>query len=138
MITRRKRYSMYIIMSFNSKFMLPACTTIYTLFLYNNDVELHIGYQDLSVNEMRCIKRFEKLGINNSINFIKLENELDAKLNVDTGRWTAYMFNKFYIPKYLSDDVGRCLWLDSDLMIRGGIRELYELDFEENYFGGGM
>ncbi|SEQ40638.1 hypothetical protein SAMN02910382_02924 [Butyrivibrio sp. TB] len=41
---RNKQYTndMQIVMSFNSKFLLPSITTIYTLFLYNNNCHVHI------------------------------------------------------------------------------------------------
>ncbi|PWT26052.1 hypothetical protein [Butyrivibrio fibrisolvens] len=47
---RNKQYTndMQIVMSFNSKFLLPSITTIYTLFLYNNNCHVHIFYLDLS------------------------------------------------------------------------------------------
>ena len=127
---------MYMMMSFNSKFMLPACTTIYTLFLHNNGVALYIGYLDLSIDEMNCLKRYEKLGEGNYIRFIRLEDNLKDKLSMDTGRFTTYAFNRFSIPDYLPEDADRCLWLDADLMIRGDISELYDTDFEDNYFAG--
>ena len=128
--------SKHIIMSFNSKFVLPACTTIYTLFLHNSDVILYIGYQDLTIGEMNCIKRFEKMRKDNFIRFIRLENSLEKRLKVDTGRWTTYTFNRFTLPEYIPENADRCLWLDADLMIRGDISEFYSMDFEENYFAG--
>lgn len=136
-IERRSRnYSkeMHIIMSFNSKFLLPSITTIYTLFKYNDNCHLHIFYQDLSQSERVVIDRLSKLGNNNIIEWHYITDNLEDKIHFEIGRFSIYAIYRFLAYKVLDDVVERALWLDSDLMIRGSIRELYEIDMSDKYY----
>lgn len=133
---RNRNYSkeMHIVMSFNSKFLLPSITTIYTLFTNNDNCHLHIFYQDLSQNERAVIDRLSKIGNNNKIEWHYIKDDLEDKIHFDIGRFSIYAIYRFLAYKVLDDSIERALWLDSDLMIRGNIRELYEIDMGDKYY----
>ncbi|WP_027204495.1 glycosyltransferase family 8 protein [Butyrivibrio fibrisolvens] len=137
---RNKQYTndMQIVMSFNSKFLLPSITTIYTLFLYNNNCHVHIFYLDLSENERIVVDRLTQLGESNIIEWHLITDNLSDKIHYDIGRFSLYSLYRFFSYQILDESIDKCLWLDSDLMIRGSIRELYEIDLEEYYFAGAL
>lgn len=133
---RYQKYSsdMHIIMSFNSKFLLPSLTTIYTTFLYNDNCRIHIFYKDLTQSERTIVERLTRLGNNNHIEWHFINNDLHNRIHFDTGRFSIYTLYRFLAYKILDEKIEKCLWLDSDLMIRGSIRELYETNMGDDYY----
>ena len=130
---------MHIIMSFNSLFLMPSLVTIYTLFMYNEGVILHIFYIDLKDDERRCVERLLKMKTSHSIVWHLVEEDLTDKIHYDTGRFSMYTLYRFLAYRILDNSIKRCLWLDSDLMIRGSVRELYDTIMEEGqYFTGAL
>ena len=71
---------MDVVMAFNTGFLLPAVTAIYSLFANNDDIRLRILYVDLSDSGKVVLNRLTKLGKNNSIEFIRIEEELLKKM----------------------------------------------------------
>lgn len=125
---------MHIIMSFNTKFLLPALETIYTLFVHNEGVILHIFFIDLTEDERSCVERLLKLDGGHQIIWHLIEEDLTDKIQYDTGRFSMYTMYRFLAYKILDKTITRCLWLDSDLMIRGDVRELYDTDMGDEYY----
>ncbi|MBR4574962.1 MAG: glycosyltransferase family 8 protein [Lachnospiraceae bacterium] len=126
---------MNIIMAFNTGFFVPAITTIYSLFTNNNGVKLNILYTDLSDNAMILVKKLEGCGSGNTVCFTKLEQEMLERIKVATGRWRPECFFRYYVTELMTD-VDRVLWLDSDILVRRSIEELYNTDMEEKSFAG--
>ncbi len=83
---------MDIIMAFNTGFLLPALTAIYSLFKYNDNVRLRVLYVELSDNAKTVIKRLLKVGNNNTIEFTPVEGILLERIKVSTGRWRQETF----------------------------------------------
>lgn len=133
---RNKKYigDMHIVMSFNSKFLLPSIATIYTLFLHNDNCHIHIFYKDLTPNERTVVERLTGLGNNNYIEWNYIDDAFQKNIHFDLGRFSIYSLYRFFAQRILDDSIERCLWLDSDLMIRGSIRELYEMDMGDEYY----
>lgn len=135
---RYRKYTndMHIVMSFDSKFLLPAITTIYTLFLFNCNCHVHILYNDLKQNEMTVVERLTRLarGGTNKIEWHYVTNDLQDKIHFNLGRYSINILYKFLAYKILDESIERCLWLDSDLMIRGNVRDLYEVDMSDEYY----
>lgn len=125
---------MHIVMSFNSKFILPAAETIYTLFLHNDNIILHILYIDLTEDERRKIEKFTLMDGDFSIKWHLIEDDLMDKIHFDPGRFSVYTLFRFYSYKILDEKIERCLWLDADLMIRGDVRELYNTDMGDEWY----
>lgn len=126
---------MNVVMAFNTGFLLPAITAIYSLFINNDDIHLRILYVDLSDSCKTVLDRLTKLGMNNSIEYIRIEGELLKKIKVQTGRWRQETFFRYYVTEVLPE-LDRVLWLDADILVRGSIKELYNTDFEGKSFAG--
>ena len=126
---------MNVVMAFNTGFLLPAITAIYSLLINNDDIHLRILYVDLSDSSKTVLDRLTKLGRNNSIEYIRIEGELLKKIKVQTGRWRQETFFRYYVTEVLPE-LDRVLWLDADILVRGSIKELYNTDFEGKSFAG--
>ncbi len=122
-------------MAFNTGFLLPAITAIYSLFVNNNNVRLHVFYADLSDNGMRTIKKLEGCGVNNTVEFILIRPEQLDRVKVATGRWRQECFFRYFAVDLLPD-ADRALWLDSDVLVRKSIMSLCNTDFEGKSFAG--
>ncbi|MEX0300737.1 MAG: glycosyltransferase family 8 protein [Kordiimonas sp.] len=49
--------------------------------------------------------------------------------------WTADTFSRFWVDDFFDETVGRVLYLDSDMIVTGDIRALWEVDLEGAMFG---
>ena len=127
---------MNIIMAFNTGFLLPALTAVYSLFINNSNVRLFVLYADLSDSAKQAVKKFEKVNDRgNTVEFIELPEALINRIRVSTGRWRPECFFRYFVIDLLSD-ADRALWLDSDIIVRKSINELYNTDMEGRSFAG--
>ena len=128
---------MNIIMAFNTAFLLPGLTAIYSLLINNSNIRLFVLYSELSESARMAVKKLERVheGGNNSIEFIEITDDLIKRIKVPTGRWRKECFYRYFITEMLGDEE-RALWLDSDIIVRKDIAELYNTDLEGNSFAG--
>ena len=49
-------------------------------------------------------------------------------------RWPKEIYYRIFAAEYLPDTLDRVLYLDSDIIVKGAISALYDVDFEDNYF----
>ncbi len=126
---------MDVIMAFNTGFLLPALTAIYSLFINNNNIRLHILYVELSDSAQTVIKRLEGAGNNNRVEFLRVEGRLLEHIKVATGRWRQECFFRYFVTDMLPE-MDRVLWLDADVLVRKSVEELYNMDFEGKSFAG--
>lgn len=72
-------------------------------------------------------KFFENYDVN--IIFINANNiEKDVGMKIDPGRWTLSTLQRLYISSFLPEEVHRILYLDCDMLVRGPLDELYDID----------
>ncbi len=119
---------MDVIMAFNSAFLLPSLTAIYSLFENNSNVRLHVFFVELSDNAQTVIKRLEGVGEGNSVDFLRVEGKLLERIKVATGRWRQECFFRYFVTELLPE-ADRVLWLDADILVRKSVEELYNIDF---------
>ncbi len=124
---------MDVIMAFNTGFLLPALTTIYSLFNTNSGVRLHILYADLSDSAKTVLKRLEGVGTDNKVEFLPVEEKHLERIKVVTGRWRPECFFRYFVTE-LIPDIDRVLWLDADVLVRKSVEDLYSMDFEQKSF----
>ena len=122
-------------MAFNTGFLLPALTAIYSLFINNNDIRLRILYVELSDSARTLLGRLQGAGNNNKIEFIPVDGELLERIKVSTGRWRQETFFRYYVTEILPG-LDRVMWLDADILVRRNIEDLYNVDFEGRSFAG--
>jgi len=69
-----------------------------------------------------------------TLNIIKVtENEIN-KLPQYQKRYPAEIYFRIFATKYLPKELDRILYLDADTIVINKLNELYEMDFEGNYY----
>ena len=70
-----------------------------------------------------------------SFHFIRMDEELFAQFPT-TDRYPPEIYYRLAAPLLLPEGLDRILYLDTDLVVINSLRELYETDFEGNYYVG--
>ena len=98
----------------------------------NENFNIYILHKDLKDEDINEIK--EGLNKNFNINDIKIkENDMDF-LPVNCESYPVEIYIRIFASKYLPDNIDRILYLDSDTVVINKLNELYNMNFEDNYF----
>ena len=65
---------------------------------------------------------------------IKIDEKEITNLPVYEQRYPLEIYFRLFAPKYLPDDIDRILYLDADTLVINKLDDLYNMDFEGNYF----
>lgn len=65
---------------------------------------------------------------------IKLSFALDNVYTTD--RYPIEMYDRLFAPLYLPENLDRILYLDPDIIVKGDLNELYNLDFQDKVYAG--
>ena len=122
---------MNIVISFDDNYVIPARIMLDSLSRYNNHVELwliHSGIQQKKITEI------EKDVRHYGWNFNEIQIDEAIKKVVETlpcGRhFTKEMYYRLFLPWILTT-CDKAIYLDCDILIRGSLLELYDLDCGE-------
>lgn len=138
-----KRYDIAIA-SDNTYAMLLA--TVMMSFVINNrdtDFSYYVHVLDDNISEQnktKIIESFDEFGIQIIFYSVsKISEELKIKgingYGIDNGL-TAYA--RLFLPDIVGEEVERILYLDCDMVVRGNLRELYEMDLQGMSFAAVM
>lgn len=127
---------MNVLLCFDSKFVMPAMTTIYSLFKNNKDVCLYIFHSGLREQEKMCILQLASIDKNNKIILKEINKEDLLDCAYIYGRYSVSIYYRFLAYRLLDQSIERVLYLDTDIIVKGDISTLYNTDFEGNYFVG--
>lgn len=116
-------------------FIRPLAVTIASLFSSSPQAEVHV----LSTFSADSVARMEKLGrhFGRSINIVQVSAEMIASLPAGNlwglGESTATYW-RLFLPNYLPQ-LKRVIYLDSDVLVRRDVQELWETDLHGNILG---
>jgi lipopolysaccharide biosynthesis glycosyltransferase len=71
-----------------------------------------------------------------TIEFVAMPNwseKFNIRLSTTLKRWLGFGYNRLFITELLPDDIERVIYLDSDTVIEGSLKEIWEMDFEDCY-----
>ena len=69
--------------------------------------------------------------------FVPIRPDYEYRRAVVTDRYPVEMYDRLLAPSYLPETVDRILYLDPDIIVKGDVTPLYELDFGDKLFAGG-
>lgn len=120
-----------IAISCDDNYILPARIMLNSLFKNNNreHISIYLIYSNVSNDNIRLLKTdTEKYCW--KFYAVEVPKQLDDVVDsmISYGHFTKDMYYRLFLP-YLLLDCNKILYLDVDMMIRGGIKELYD---EEN------
>ena len=126
---------MNILITINKKYVKQVNILLNSI-QYSNTKEnfdIYVLHRDLEESDLTIIynnldlKRFQ-------IHLIKItENEIH-KFPVYEKRYPVEIYFRIFASKYLPQDLERILYLDADTIVINSLKELYETDFEGNYY----
>ena len=126
---------MNILITINKKYVKQVNILLNSI-QYSNTKEnfdIYVLHRDLEESDLKIIynnldlKRFQ-------IHLIKItENEIH-KFPVYEKRYPVEIYFRIFAGKYLPQDLERILYLDADTIVINPLKELYETDFEGNYY----
>lgn len=120
---------MNIVSCIDDNFALYCGVMLTSLFENNKDenVTVHIVVDTISnFNKNNLVKIVSRYG--QSIKFYGIDSDIVHYCPVVEGRYTLSTYYRILLPSLLSNDISKVLYLDSDIIIRGRIDELWNID----------
>ena len=104
-------------------------------------VTVHILHDNTLTQENRDKFSYLAGKYNQLVNFYNVEKICAEKINemikllpsIETSRVSIGAFYRFLIPQILSNDIYKCIYLDSDMIVNLNIAELWAFEPDENY-----
>ena len=126
---------MNILITINKKYIKQVNILLNSI-QYSNIKEsfnIYVLHRDLEESDLKTInnnldlKRFQ-------IHLIKITEKEIHKFPVYEKRYPVEIYFRIFASKYLPQDLERILYLDADTIVINSLKELYETDFEGNYY----
>ena len=126
---------MNILITINKKFIKQVNILLNSI-QYSNPKEnfnIYVLHRDLEESDFKVIKN--NLDLKHfQIQLIHIpEKEIDT-FPVYEKRYPVEVYFRIFASKYLPQDLERILYLDADTIVINSLKELYETDFENNYY----
>ncbi len=132
---------MYVIYHSSDAFAEVTCVSIVSLLENNKDMsEINILYIEQGMrneSKNRLYSVVEKYG--RTIVFMKMPNwseKLGVKLSTTKKVWLGFGYNRLFVTEFLPETIDRVLYLDSDTIIEGSLKELWETNLDNYYIAG--
>ena len=130
---------MNILIACNEKYLDLSKYMLYSLSLYNNDLNIYLIHENLDENMIFEFYSFiNRYNIGN-LSIIKFDSSMiDLPLKNDeiTGHITKEAYFRLYAPFFLPSDLDRILYLDCDIICVDNIDDFYWSNFDNNIIVG--
>ncbi len=124
-----------ILLAIDKQYKEQAIVLIYSILRANknDNINIYIIHKSLEYfNEDEIINRVADNRC--KIHFIKIDSTKLKNLPVYQKRYPLEIYFRLYAANYLPEDVERILYLDADTLVINSLNDLYNMDFEDNYF----
>lgn len=119
---------MNILVTFDNNYLEHALNMLLSLKRYNDNLTIHIIYDDLSIESINKLKEFfEKNNIGN-LKLYYQQSDKDVSV-IETDYITKSCYLRLYAP-YIIEGVDRILYLDPDIICQGTLEGLYNMDLD--------
>ncbi|MCL4935677.1 glycosyltransferase [Streptococcus suis] len=122
-----------IAFSINDKHCHHVYFTISMIKKYTNKMEIFVLHTDLSDKSQDRLKTLESDHV--SIRFVKIDRELFSSLPPTPDGITIETYYRYLLPEILVD-CDKVIYLDSDLLIRCDVKELWDIELSQHYLAG--
>jgi len=125
---------MNILVTLNSNYIKQLIIMIYSILKSDPHVNLnvYIAHKELTGDDFSYIGGYlDKKRC--KIISVKVTDEMLKNAPV-TKRYPREMYFRIFAAQFLPKDLDRILYLDPDLVVINPLRELYYMDFEDNYY----
>ncbi len=125
---------MNILLTLNKNYLPYMISLIRSINDFNHfDIDFYIFSNDIELTDIN--KYQEYLSFNNHFHIIKISKNtlIDAPIS---SRYPYEMYYRIFAAKYLPSSIDKILYLDPDIIVKGNLTSLYNLDLGDNYFAG--
>lgn len=125
-----------IFLAANGNYTQHVAVTIQSVIENNRerDMEFHLIYSGLNkVDEL-----VNSANQNNYKLYLHEVEEEDFEGYPISNHISYSTYYRFLIPNYIDETVEKVLYIDSDLLVVGSLKELLDLDLEDNYIAAGL
>ena len=126
---------MNILITINKNYINQLKVLLYSILESNTEenFEIFIMHRDLNkANREDIISNINNERCN--ITFVKIEEQQFKNLPVYQKRYPLEIYFRIFAAKYLPNNIDRILYLDTDTLVINSLKELYNMDFDGNYF----
>lgn len=123
-----------ILVTIDDNYLDPLLVMLYSLFISDVEEEfsVYLLYNNITDNNIEIIRRqVERKG--NKFYPIKIDSS-KLKEAPTTNRYPLEMYYRLLAIEFLPDNLDRILYLDPDMIIRGNLNELYNMDMNDAFF----
>lgn len=125
---------MNCLISINSAFLQAAKTMLFSLAMNNNDsLDIYLlcnGY--LESKYVDELGEFIERECKGKLYTVTVDNKIFNEAPIFPP-FTIEIYYRLLAQSLLPDNLDRILWLDADIIVNRDIKELYNIDFEDNY-----
>ncbi|HEM4990282.1 TPA: glycosyltransferase [Streptococcus suis] len=122
-----------IAFSINDNHCLYVFFSISMIKKYTNNLDIFVLHTDLSDKSKDRLKTLETESVN--IHFVTIDRELFSNLPLTLDGITIETYYRYLLPEILVD-CDKVIYLDSDLLIRCDVKELWDIDVSQHYLAG--
>ncbi|HEP1806196.1 TPA: glycosyltransferase [Streptococcus suis] len=122
-----------IAFSINDNHCLYVFFTISMIKKYTNNLDIFVLHTDLSDKSKDRLKTLETESVN--IHFVTIDRDLFSNLPLTLDGITIETYYRYLLPEILID-CDKVIYLDSDLLIRCDVKELWDIDVSQHYLAG--
>jgi lipopolysaccharide biosynthesis glycosyltransferase len=129
---------MNILLAFDRNVVGPVAACLKSLAITNPDenIVVHLIHSPLPSEDETKLRNFiDELGF--KCRFIPIDSTLPEELhrNLPRSILPAATLFRCFLERYVPDEIGRLLYLDSDTLVLGSLRSLYETELGEHVAG---
>ena len=126
---------MNILVTINAKYTKQLNILLNSIQKSNRNEKFNIYILNRDLNEKNLDEIKNRLDLEKfNINDIKIDETEISKFPIYEQRYPLEIYFRVFAAKYLPSDLERILYLDSDTLVINKLNELYNMDFEGNYF----
>ncbi|HFI0146867.1 TPA: glycosyltransferase [Streptococcus suis] len=107
--------------------------TISMLKKYTTNLDIFVLHTDLSDKSKDRLRTLETESVN--IHFVTIDRDLFSNLPLTLDGITIETYYRYLLPEILVD-CDKVIYLDSDLLIRCDVKELWDIDVSQHYLAG--
>lgn len=126
---------MNILLTINKKYVKLVNILLNSIQLSNKDTkfDVYIIHRELDIKDKDAIE--SGLDINKfKIKMIKIDEEEVKNFPQYQKRYPKEIYFRLFATKYLPENIDKILYLDSDTLVINKLDELYNMDFEGNFY----
>ena len=123
---------MNILVAFNDNYAMPTKVMLKSLIEKNHYLlDIYVLYVNLSNESIKYISELNSEAV--YIRFIQIDEDILDYAPV-TEFYSKEAYIRLFAHDYLPEDIDRILWLDSDMIVNGDIREFYDQSFNNKFY----